>query len=160
MLRVVLATVLAAALVGTAFHALDSAARDHANADLERTAERLTAAAADLRDREQAVPAGRTGARRVVTVRVPAEDWTTAPVEYLAVGGRPTDQPSGSAPAVSWRVAGSYEQTRHVTGVRVVGRDETGHDGVVVVEEPGTHRLALTLVEVEGRETVVVRRLD
>lgn len=163
MIRLVVGILLATALLGTTVHALGDAARDHGNAQAERAATELTTAAADLRDRETAVPAGEAGARRVVTVRLPADGVATAPVEYLAVGGRPDAGTTARSPAVAWRVAGGHEQTRHVTGVRVVGAgrddDSIPTDGVLVLEAPGTHRLVLTLVERDGHETVVVRRL-
>lgn len=165
MIRVVLGVLLAVALFGTTAHALDTAARDHGNAQVERAATQLTTAMADLRERETAVQAGEAGARRVVTVRLPEDDATTAPAAYLAIGGRPgADGAADQAPAVAWRVAGSHERTRHVTDVRVVGEgngaDTASRAGVLVLESPGTHHLALMLVEREGRETVVVTRLS
>lgn len=160
MLRVVLAAVLASALLGTAFTALDAASRDHGNAQVAASAERLTAAIADLRDRAAAVPAGSPGARRVVTVRLPARSRTTAAVEFLAVGGRLDGTGDSDGPALAWKVAGSSERTRRVQGVRVVGVGDRSPSGRLVLESPGKHRLALTLETRDGRETVVARRLD
>lgn len=158
MLRVVVAVALATALLSVTVPALDVAKRDRGSTQIERSVERLTAAVADLRDREAAVPAGEAGARRVVTVRLPARTWSTAGVEYLAIGGRP-DGSSGHA-AAAWRVAGGHERARQVSGVRVEGDGARSPEGVLVVERPGTHRLELELVERDGRRIVVVRRLD
>lgn len=121
MLRVVLAAVLASALVGTGFAALDTASRDRGNARVAASAERVTAAVADLRERAAPVPPDSPGARRVVTVRLPARDYATVPVEYFTIGGRPGEAPKGDAPAIAWQVEGSHERTRQVSGARVVG---------------------------------------
>jgi hypothetical protein len=160
MLRVVLAAVLASALVGTGFAALDTASRDRGNARVAASAERVTAAVADLRERAAPVPPDSPGARRVVTVRLPARDYATVPVEYFTIGGRPGEAPKGDAPAIAWQVEGSHERTRQVSGARVVGVDSRSPPGRLVLEAAGRHRLALTLVERDGRETVLVRRLE
>lgn len=159
MLRVVLAVVLAAALLSVTLPAVETASRDTANARLAAGAERVTAAAADLHEREDVVRDG-PGARRVVTVLVPAESWWSARVDYVAVGGRPTAD-GADRTAVAWRVRGSSERTRRVPGVRVVG-DGAAADGSapLVLESPGRHRLVLELTVRDGRRTVVVRRLD
>lgn len=159
MLRVVLAVVLGAALLSVSLAALGTASHDAANARLAADAERVTAAAADLRERAAPVASGDPGARRVVTVRVPAESWWSARVRYLAVGGSPDGGRSGTA--VAWRVAGSSRRTRTVRGVGVVGADgDDATPGRLVLREPGRHRLALDLVSRDGRRTVVVRPLD
>ncbi|MFB6142077.1 MAG: hypothetical protein ABEJ30_01895 [Halorientalis sp.] len=155
MLRVVVAAVLATALLSTAFAALDVVEHDRSNARVAASVERLRAAAADLDARAAPVPPGTEGARRVVRVWLPSRTLGTAPIRYLAVG---SGQGQERGPAVRWRVAGSSERTRHVPGVRVVGRG-TGPRGTLVLERPGTHRLALTLVEQSGRGVVLVRRL-
>ena len=161
MLRVVVAVALSMALLTVSLPALETARRDHSAQRVTGELDGLTAAIEDVHAREGAVPDGTAGARRVVTLRLPARTWTDAGVEYVAVGGRLDRSPPGEGDEVdlSWQVTGRQPRERRIHGVAVEARTDAGGDGPLVLREPGTHRLAITLVERGNRTVVVVRRL-
>jgi len=157
MLRVVVAVVLGAALFATTLPAVETAKHQRTDAHLAGEVDRLTAAVADLRAREQAT-AG-SGARRVVTVRVPHRDWTDARVSYVAIGGRPeAARGERNETTVAWRIEGGPRRTRHVPGIRVDAVGTTG-DRPLVLREPGTHRIAVELVWRAGERRLLVSRV-
>jgi hypothetical protein len=88
-IRVVLAVLLAAALMGASFPAVDSA-RETAAADAaERNADTLTDAARSIvADSDPSAP-GVPGARTTVRVGFPEASFANAGLDYLAVGGHP-----------------------------------------------------------------------
>jgi hypothetical protein len=88
-IRAILAVCLAVALLGVALPAVENASRDHAAGVADAELTRLRATLADLAATDDALPADSPGARRLVTLRLPTPDLTTAPVAYLAVGGVP-----------------------------------------------------------------------
>lgn len=159
MLRAVLAVVLAVALLGVAMPAVDEARADRtshlAAGELSRLSERTTGLAAT----EEVGPDAT--ARRVVSLSVPGAGFTTAPLEYVAVGGvpdcgRPRDTAEGDV--VAYRLRGGAPQVRHVpVDLRVVtgGRVRGDEDPLVL---RGDAHLTLSLVSRGGERTVLVRR--
>jgi hypothetical protein len=161
MLRVVVAVVLASALLAASLPGIELAARERSEATLTADADRLRTAIADLRHRETAVGNG-PGARRVVTVEIPARFRTTTGVTALSLGGAPGQARSVSRSAVdlAWRVHGGEVKTRRLPGVRVAHyRDGRIRDEPLVLESPGQHRIALTRIERDGERLIAVRRL-
>jgi hypothetical protein len=161
MLRVVVAVVLASALLAASLPGMELAAHERSEATLTAEADRLRTAIADLRHRESAVATG-TGARRVVTVEIPARSRTAAGVAALALGGVPGrgGPDERTAADLAWRVDGGEVATRRLPGVRVVHyRDGRVVDEPLVLEAPGDHRLALTRIERDGERLIAVRRL-
>ena len=161
MLRVVVAIVLASALLAASLPGIELAARERSEASLKAETDRLRAAIADLRHRESAVGAG-AGARRIVTVELPARSRTAAGEATLALGGVPGQaRPDGrSAIDLAWRVGEGAVTTRRLPGVTVVHyRDGRVRGGSLVLEAPGPHRIALTRVERDGETLIGVRRL-
>lgn len=161
MLRAVVAVVLASALLAASLPAVELAARERTEATLTAGADRLETAVADLRHRESAVDAER-GARRIVTVEIPARSRTEASVAAFAIGGVPDDSTAQNRTGVdlAWRVDGGALATRRLPGVRVVHlRDGHVLAEPLVLESPGPHRLALTRIERDDRRLVAVRRL-
>jgi hypothetical protein len=165
-IRAVLSVTLAAALLAAALPALDDAARTRTAATVEADAEHLRDVATALATTDDAVPADRPGARRVVTVRLPPDSLATAPVEHLAVGGRPD---AAAAPGSATAVTGLPTDAPDVLAYRLAGRptqtvrvpvDLRTPGGPVVLREAGTHRLTLGLVRDEQGVSVVVRRTD
>jgi hypothetical protein len=161
MLRVVVAVVLASALLAASLPGVELAARERSEATLTAEADRLRTAIADLRHRESAVSNG-PGARRVVTVQIPARSRTDAGVAALALGGVPEQSSPRSRSAVdlAWRVDGGDVTTWRLPGVRVVHyRDGRVRDEPLVLESPGEHRIALTRVEHDDERLIAVQRL-
>ena len=161
MLRVVVAIVLASALVAASVPGVEIAARERTEATLTAEADRLRTAIADLRNRESAVGSN-AGARRIVTVEIPARSRTNAGESTLALGGVPgqTEQYGEFAVDLAWRVDGGAVTARRLPGVHVVHyRDGRVRDEPLILESPGEHRVALTRIERDGRRLIGVRRL-
>jgi hypothetical protein len=161
MYRAVVAVVLASALLAASLPGVELAARERSDATLAAEADRLRTAMADLRHRESAVRTG-PGARRIVTVGIPARSRTAAAVTALALGGVPEWSAPSNRTAVdlAWRVEGGPVTTRRVPGIRVVHfRDGRAADEPLVLDAPGEHRLALTRIERDGEALIAVRRL-
>ncbi|WP_299266355.1 DUF7311 family protein [Halorientalis sp.] len=161
MLRAVVAVVLASALLAASLPGVELAAHQRSEAALTAETDRLRTAVADLKHRESAVGA-ETGARRVVTVEIPARSRTVAGVTALAIGGVPGRKEPDVRKAVdiAWRVDGRDVTTRRLPGVRVVHyREGRVVDEPLVLEAPGEHRLALTRIERDGEHLIAVRRL-
>lgn len=161
MIRAVVAVVLASALLAASLPGIELAARERSEATLAADADRLRTAIADLRNRESAV-GSTAGARRIVTVAIPARSRTAAGGSTLALGGVPGRSSSGGESAVdlAWRVADGAVTTRRLPGVAVVHyRDGRVQDGPLVLRSPGEHRIALTRIERDGEALIGVRRL-
>lgn len=160
MLRVVVAVALATAVFAVSLPAIDAAGRDRTSATVTVEVDALETAIRDLQRSDSAVPYDTSGARRVVTVRLPARGWTSTRLAYLAIGSRLTEsRDDRNETAVAWQVEDGSVQTRRLPGVRLEHADCDGDDEPLVLREPGEHRLALTLVERAGKRTVLVRRL-
>jgi hypothetical protein len=148
-IRVVLAVLLAAALLGAATPAIEDArvaATDRAlGADLSR----VGTAAETLAARHDAVRPGVGPARRTVRLVVPGRSWGRARAT-VTVG----TEPSGGR--LEWQVGNRPSRTRRIDVELGVWRD-----GEVVAGElrlgPGDHRLVLSLVRIDGRPAVAVR---
>lgn len=161
MLRAVVAVVLASTLLAASLPALDLAARERTEAVLAAEGDRVQTAISDLRHRESAVDA-ETGARRIVTVELPARTRTDAGVVAFALGGVPGDGAATNRTGVdlAWQVQEGELTARRLPGVRVVHlRNGRIAAEPLVLESPGEHRLALTRVERDGRRLIGVRRL-
>lgn len=144
--RVVLAVALAVALVGASTPAIERARVDAANARVGSEVAALLEAARQLRAKNDPVPADAPGARVRVTLALPGATWGRTGIDSVAIGNG----------TVSWRVDGG---TRHVrrSAHPLHGRGR-GPAGTLVIDASGPIHLELRLVDVEGRETVVVGR--
>lgn len=147
MLRTTLAVVLAAALLGLALPVVDGARVGHADSQVRTELDRLETAAVDLRATSDPVAPGRPGARVTRSLRIPGATWGSAGVERVAI-------PARTNGSVRWRVAGGGAHARATTPPLVAPPNG------LVLEEPGRHRLALSLQRREGRVVVVVSRAD
>ncbi|MFB6297054.1 MAG: hypothetical protein ABEH56_00875 [Salinirussus sp.] len=139
MLRVVLAVLLAAAVVGAAGPAVESARVGSAEARIAAELGDIERAAVTLAERNEAGPGGRT-ARRVLSVQFPERTWGQAGTRYVRI------EPAVTAP-VTWRAESGARHGRQVE--RLVGPD----GGLRL--DGGRIRLSLSLRR-DG--TVVVRR--
>ena len=132
MIRVVLVVLLLVAVAGVATAAVETARQDRTATRLEASVETVERAARLLVDRGDPTARGVPGARRVVSVRLPARTLANAGVESVSFRGA-TDR-------VTYRVAGGRAR-RHALPV-----DLYTPDGPVVLRASGRHRLWLGLV--------------
>ena len=149
MIRVALAVLLAAALLGAATPAIEDArvvATDRAlGADLSR----VGVAAETLAARHDAVRPSEGPARRTVRLVVPGRSWGRARATVTLDTG-----PEGGR--LVWRVGDGPPRTLRVDVELRTWRDEQVITGELRLG-PGHHRLVLSLVRVDGRSTVAVR---
>lgn len=150
MIRAVLAVALAAALVGAALPALEEGRHRRTEALLDAELADVRTAAASLADGDDATRPGLPGARRTVVVRIPERSTTDARVASVSIRGRTGDDGA----TLACRLAGGDPLRKSLdVPVRLPG-------GSIVLREPGTYRLALTLDRVGGRTVVTIRRAD
>lgn len=160
MLRPVLAVVLATALVATSMPAIEAGRRDHTAARVTAELATLETVVGELRERDVAVRPVRPGARRVVSLRLPARSWSSTGLEYLAIGGVPGDNESAQPVDVAWKLPGGRERSRRLTDVRVVGNGQSGSPTEpLIIRTAGVHRLAVSWYRCANRSVVSVRRL-
>lgn len=148
MIRLVLAVVLAAAILGVSLPAIDDARGDRTAARLDRTVDHFDDAALALLDndpaRDRAHAAGRT-----IRIHLPDRSWTAVRVESVRIDGMDTDRPA----VVSYTLSGRPPM-RH----RIDAPIET--PGPIVLREPGLHRLRADLLLRHGSPVVIVRRVS
>lgn len=135
MIRVVIAVVVATALLAASLPAVDSARADRTAAQLDGELAALSDSAASLVDRDDATATGLPGARRVVSLTIPARSWTAAGVDSVTVGCRDECR----RPTVSYTLDNGRTRRVHLDLPLVVA------DGPLVFRASGTHRLTLTL---------------
>lgn len=166
MIRLVLAVALAAALLATAAPALDAARTARTERLVAGDLDRIEAAAAELAREESPAEPGEPGPCRALTLSLPTGSPTAAPVDYVALGGRPDHDGSANADArdrdvIASKIDGGRRRVRRV-GVELRAADRTdgewrvAPDARPLVLGGGTHRLVLRLVRLDGRPTVLV----
>lgn len=148
MIRTVLTVLLAAALLSIGLPAVDAVADGRTAAQMDRTVDRVAAAARDL-SAEDPGPTAELAPRRVVSVRIPGRSLTTARVEHVTVAG------GGDDPArIRYALAG-----REPTSYRVAVPIATP-DGPVALRTPGEQTLVLRFVRRDDEPAVLVTRGD
>jgi len=148
MLRVVLAVLLAATLLGIALPVVDSARVAHADSQVRTELDHLDTAATTLRTESDPTDPHIAGASVERTVVLPGATWGTAGIEWVRIPAR------ANHTGIRWRVAGGT--TRRVRPDVAVLAPPDG----LTLREPGRHRLRLTLEARDGRAVVVVSRVD
>lgn len=143
MIRTVLAVVLAVALLAAAVPAVEEGRTARTATHLDRVGDRIERAARSLRAHEDPTRPDVAGARRVVRLRLPTRSWTAADASLWI---------DGSTDRIGYRIGGRPPRGRTLRGLDL--RTPTGR---VVLDGPGPHRLALSLVLADG-VGVVVRR--
>jgi hypothetical protein len=147
--RVLLSLVLAFVLLAASMPAIEDARTVRSERHVETVLSSVDRAATGLATVEE--PTAGAGARRVITVRLPLETWSTRRVEWLAIGGRP-GKPNPRL--LTYKVAGRPVETEVLSiPVHTV-------DGPLVLDGPGTHRLVLTLDGADDGVAVVAVRGD
>lgn len=151
--RLVLAVVVAAALLGAAVPVVEDARHDLATTTADRSVQTLADAVEDLHRSSDPVPRGVPGATRVVEVEVPADGTIT-------VGAATTDPaidgPSGDV--IAYRVSPNATGRESVdVDVRSVENGRVSPDDALEIRETG--RVVLRYVLVDGEPTVTVASL-
>lgn len=152
--RLVLAAVVAAALLGAAIPVIEDARHDVSATEAEQTAQQLAAAITQVSRSSDPVPPGVPGAKRVVTVDLP-------PDATVRVGGAPNesavDGPGSDlvryevGPATSGR-----ERVPVDTRVVVDGAVQPDSEGLVL---RGSERVVVLYVLVDDEPTALVGRV-
>lgn len=181
MLRTVLAVALAAALVAAANPALESTRTTRTDHLVAGELDRIETAAQVLAREESPAPLGDPAPRRTLTVSIPGESPTSAPVDYVALGGLPGGPSPEKAPVAdtadrdvfAFRVSGGRQRVRRVDfdfraaiPADADPSDENSTDGdsrwrvesdaiPIVLRGGATYRLTLRLVRLDGRPTVL-----
>ncbi len=156
--RVALAVLLAAALVGASLPVVEDARVRATDEAARGSAHAVADAARDLARESDPVP-GTAGARRTVEISVPRRSLARADLAYLVVGGRPGDPDPRDTPrsdVVAYRVRGGPERVVRVpVALRVVRNGTVQPDGTPLVLH-GDVRLTLHLTLLDGRPVVLV----
>ncbi len=165
MLRAVLAVVLAVALLGAAFPAVETARVERSATLAEGELAAFETAARDLVGTEDPAPDPRRAARRTVTVDVPTTSFTTARVTFVAVGGVPDrgaaggpDRPAKAADGavIAYRLDGTTHRRQLPVAVRVLGPDGDLRPAGEPLVLRGPARVTLLLLERDGDPVVAV----
>lgn len=172
MLRVVLAVALAIALFGASQPALDAARDERAERAIERELLEIDRATEDLRT-ESVVDENQPGARRVVSLTIPSPMFTSAGVEYVALGGSIETRDETQAPnshesleidspdVLTYKLEGHPPNDHRLkTDLRVDRTRENEDEQTRLILEPGSHELELTPVRHDGERSIRVRLLD
>lgn len=138
MIRALLAVALAAALLAASLPAVESAAADRTAAALDRDIDRIDRAGESLLTDDD------PGARRVVTVTLPANSLSSAGVNSFIIDCE-------SDCTVRYRLESGGSRTRRFTFPLVTPA------GPVRLARPGEHRLVLELAHIDGDRVVEAR---
>lgn len=138
MIRALVAVSLAAALLAAALPAVQSAAADRTAAALDRDVDRIERAGESLLADDD------PGARRVVTVSLPADSLTAIGVDAFVLACRP-------GCTVQYTLGSGASRTRRLA------LPLSTPAGTVRLSGPGEYRLTLRLEDAEDGRTVAVR---
>jgi hypothetical protein len=145
-IRTALAVVLAVALLSTVTPAIDEGRAASTAIHLDRASDRIERAAHSLRANEDPTHPDVAGARRTVRLRLPARSWTATGASLWIDG--PSDR-------IGYRLG---DRSPRETTLR--GLDLRTPAGRVLLEDPGSHHLTLSLVRADGVGVVVRRGRD
>lgn len=148
--RTLLASLLATALAAAAAPGIDQARVRRSNGRIESIVASIEAAARSLAG-DEAVPAGRSGARRVVTVTLPGAAWDEAEVDDVSLANR-----AERTLTLRYRLAGGGRRSRTVRFPEPV---TTADGDPIELDGDGPHELALSLRGGERRRRIVVERV-
>lgn len=146
MIRVVLAVALTTALLGASLPAIDDARRDHTESTVGTELRGIERAATNLLDTDDPTE---NGARRVVTVRLPARSWSDAGVDAVTIGR----SRAGHGGRLTWAAVGGRQRVRRFPDVPL----RTGDGDALTLEASGRHRLVVSLAG-NGTDPVVTVR--
>lgn len=155
--RTVLAVALAVALLAVSQPAIQTATREHTAREVADEVDRFVERAESLVEADDA--ARQSGARRIVTVTLPHDGRFSAGVDELAFEPRVLGDPRAppmDASAISWVVEGGDTHRRVLERLRI----DTPNASPVRLQEPGRHRLELSLRGSNVDPVVAVQRYE
>lgn len=146
MIRYVVAAILVVAIFGIGFAALDHAAAMNSERQVEDDVTDLESAAISLYEEEELAPRGSPGPRRSVTIDLPGDTYTTAPVDRVVV--RPISE---NRTVVTFSVPDRPRTTVTVD----VPTEINGSASRLVLQGSGTRSLLLRLVRDADGDPIV-----
>lgn len=147
MLRAVLAVLVVVAILAVSQPAIQQGRQDHAATLLAAEVEAFVDEGKDLVRTDEAVDG--PGARRIVTVELPAAQRFSAGASHVEITG-------GEPSTVEWAVEGGATRRTVLERLDL----QTVDCDPLRLERPGDHRLLLTLVGSPGDPVVEVRRFE
>lgn len=157
MIRTVLAVALAAALLAVSQPAIQQAGRERTATTVADEIDGFVERAHHLIDTDDAT--ARPGARRIVTVDLPADERLAAGVDRLSFEPRleGDDRDDGTArSAIAWVIDGGDRHERVLDRLRL----DTDDGRPLRLSEPGQHRLVLSLRGSSANPSVHVERFE
>jgi len=148
--RTLLAALLSTALAAAAAPGIDRARVRRSNGRIESIVAAIEAAARSLAG-DEAVSAGRSGARRVVTVTLPGAAWDEAEVGAVRIA-----TPAERTLTLRYRIGGGGRRSRTIQFPEPVA---TADGDPIALDGDGPHELALSLRGDERRRRIVVERV-
>lgn len=168
MLRVAFAVVLAVAVVGASMPVIETARHERSASHVEADLAVFETAVADLTASEEPALRPEAAARRTTSIDVPRGSFTTAPVEYVSIGGVPNRSTTGTenraatpsdsreGAVLAYRIDGTTHVRQLSIEVRVLGADGNLQPAGTPLVLRGSHRVTLLLVVLDGDPVVVV----
>lgn len=148
--RTLLAALVSTALAAAAAPGIDRARVRRSNGRIESIVAAIDAAARSLAG-DEAVPADRSGARRVVTIALPGAAWDEA-----AVGAVHLATPAERTLTLRYRISGG----RRSRTIQFPEPVTTADGDPIELDGDGPHELALSLRGDERRRQIVVKRVS
>jgi len=149
--RTLLAALVSTALAAAAAPGIDRARVRRSNGRIEAIVASIEAAARSLAG-DEAVPAGRPGARRTVSVSLPGAAWDEAEVDAISLAS-----PAERTLTLRYRIAGGGRRSRTIRTPEPV---RTADDEPIELDGDGPHELALSLRGDQRRRRMVVERVS
>jgi hypothetical protein len=165
---------LTVSLLAVTTPAIGQARIDHSNGQVRAELAAFEREIQQFRSESEPRPPRGYGPRLVVSLRLPSAGFATARIDYLQVGvGRRVETPVGNGTAwvlgerVTWRVRGGGEHSVRLsdavyserrtqsTAAQQSGR---GNTRVVRLSAEGVHRFVVSLLKIDGRTVVTIRR--
>lgn len=152
MIRYVLIVILAVAILGLSFAALDHVATANSHDQAEADAAAVGQAATELFDEEEVPPEGQPPPRRTVSLSLPGDTLTTQPIDTFEI-----ERVGSDSSVVRYRIDGGGERQRTI-GAPIAHADPNRDDPLVI---DGGRRvdLVLTLEHDADDQPVVVARV-
>ena len=147
MLRAVLAVIVVAAILAVSQPVVQQGRQDHAATVLADEVDGLVEQARDLVKTDEAVDGA--GARRIVTLELPASQRFAAGADYVEITG-------GETPTIEWAVDGGNAHRRVFDGLRV----RTSGGEPLRLAGDGEQRVLLALTGPPGDPVVEISRFE
>lgn len=153
MIRYVLIVILAVAILGLSFVALDHVANTNSHDQVEADAAAVDQAATELFDEEEVPPEGQPPPRRIVSLSLPGDTLTTQPIDTFEI-----ERVGSDSSVVRYRIDGGGERQRAIDAP--LTHADPNEEDPLVIDGGGQVDLVLTLELDADDQPVVVARVD